>query len=162
MHGGRLAAENVRLAHRVCNQRDYVWRVRINAMLAKRMSLEEIAKELNERKVPAIHGTSGRLPQFGRHSGHLLTMYAASASKAPLVRPEKDSDTGPRREGGGPETAAFRVLPLRDQGHVGRLGALRAFLLLERDPRALGERLVALAADGAVVHEQVLRCPHQE
>jgi hypothetical protein len=57
MHGGRLTADNVRLAHRVCNQRDYLWRV-INAMLAKRMSLEEIAKELNRRKVPAIHGTN--------------------------------------------------------------------------------------------------------
>jgi hypothetical protein len=50
--------DNVRLAHRVCNQRDYQWRVRINAMLGKRMSLEEIAETLNEKKVPAIHGTN--------------------------------------------------------------------------------------------------------
>jgi hypothetical protein len=47
MHGGRLTPDNVRLAHRVCNQRDYLWRVRINAMLGKRMSLEEIAGQLN-------------------------------------------------------------------------------------------------------------------
>ena len=56
MHGGRLTPDNVRLAHRVCNQRDYLWRVRINAMLGKRMSLEEIAEQLNVKKVPTIHG----------------------------------------------------------------------------------------------------------
>ena len=44
MHGGRLTPDNVRLAHRLCNRRDYIWRVRINAMLGKRMSLEEIAE----------------------------------------------------------------------------------------------------------------------
>jgi hypothetical protein len=27
MHGGHLTPDNVRLAHRVCNQRDYLWRV---------------------------------------------------------------------------------------------------------------------------------------
>src|SRR5437762_212497 len=58
MHGGRLTPDNVRLAHRVCNQRDYLWRVRINAMLGKRMSLEEIAEQLNVKKVPTIHGTN--------------------------------------------------------------------------------------------------------
>jgi hypothetical protein len=58
MHGGHLTSDNVRLAHRLCNRRDYEWRTRINAMLAKRMSLEEIAKELNRRKVPSIHGTN--------------------------------------------------------------------------------------------------------
>ena len=47
MHGGRLTPDNVRLAHQVCNQRDYLWRVRINAMLGKRMSLEKIAEQLN-------------------------------------------------------------------------------------------------------------------
>ena len=54
MHGGRLTADNVRLGHRVCNQRDYIWRVRINAMLGRRMSLEE----LNVKKVPTIHGNN--------------------------------------------------------------------------------------------------------
>jgi hypothetical protein len=58
MHGGQLTTDNVRLAHRVCNQRDYLWRVRINAMLGKRMSLEEIAEQLNVKKVPTIHGTN--------------------------------------------------------------------------------------------------------
>ncbi len=55
-HGGHLTPDNVRLAHRLCNQRDYGWRMRINAMLGKRMSLEDIAAELNAKKVPAIHG----------------------------------------------------------------------------------------------------------
>jgi hypothetical protein len=58
MHGGLLRADNVRLAHRVCNQRDYLWRVRINALLEKRMSLEAIAADLNARKVAPIHGTN--------------------------------------------------------------------------------------------------------
>ena len=58
MHGGRLTADNVRLAHRVCNQRDYLWRVRINAMLGKGKSLEEIAEQLNAKNVPTIHGTN--------------------------------------------------------------------------------------------------------
>jgi hypothetical protein len=58
MHGGHLTPDNVRLAHRLCNRRDYEWRTRINAMLAKRMSLEEIAEQLNATKVPTIHGTN--------------------------------------------------------------------------------------------------------
>ena len=58
MHGGHLTADNVRLAHRLCNRRDHEWRVRINAMLGKRMSLEEIAEKLNASKVPTIHGTN--------------------------------------------------------------------------------------------------------
>ena len=58
MHGGHLTPDNVRLAHRVCNQRDYLWRKRINAMLATRMSLEDIADQLNAKKVPTIHGTN--------------------------------------------------------------------------------------------------------
>ena len=58
MHGGHLTADNVRLAHRVCNRRDYTWRTLINAMLGKQMSLEQIAERLNARKVPTIHGTN--------------------------------------------------------------------------------------------------------
>jgi hypothetical protein len=57
-HGGHLTRDNVRLAHLLCNARDYQWRMRINAMLAKRMSLEEIAMRLNAQKVPPIHGTN--------------------------------------------------------------------------------------------------------
>jgi hypothetical protein len=58
MHGGRLTPNNVRLGHRFCNQRDYIWRVKINAMLGEWMSLEEIAETLNVEKGPTIHGTS--------------------------------------------------------------------------------------------------------
>jgi hypothetical protein len=58
MHGGHLTADNVRLAHKLCNMRDYQWRKRINAMLAERMSLEEIAEQLNAKQVPSIHGTN--------------------------------------------------------------------------------------------------------
>lgn len=58
MHKGHLTPDNVRLAHRLCNQRDYLWRVKINAMLGKHMSLEEIAEKLNVEKVPTIHGAN--------------------------------------------------------------------------------------------------------
>ena len=58
MHGGKLTPDNVRLAHRFCNQRDYLWRKNINAMLGERLSLEQIADRLNEQKVPPIHGTN--------------------------------------------------------------------------------------------------------
>ena len=61
-HGGHLTPDNVRLAHRLCNRRDYEWRTRINAMLGKRMSLGEIAAELNAQKVPTIHGTNRWTP----------------------------------------------------------------------------------------------------
>jgi hypothetical protein len=56
MYGGQLTADNVRLAHKLCNRRDYEWRTRINLMLGKRMSLEEIAGDLNARKVPTVKG----------------------------------------------------------------------------------------------------------
>ena len=56
--GGHLTPDNVRLAHRLCNRRDYTWRTKINAMLAMRMSLEEIAERLNAENVPTIHGTN--------------------------------------------------------------------------------------------------------
>ena len=56
--GGHLTPDNVRLAHELCNRRDYEWRTRINAMLGERMSLEEIAAQLNAQKVPTIHGTN--------------------------------------------------------------------------------------------------------
>ena len=62
MHGGHLTPDNVRLAHRLCNQRDYIWRKKINALLGKRMSLEEIAAKLNAEKVPTIHGTNRWTP----------------------------------------------------------------------------------------------------
>lgn len=58
MHGGHLTPDNVRLAHRLCNRRDFQWRKRINGMLAKRMSLDEIAARLNADEVPTMHGTN--------------------------------------------------------------------------------------------------------
>lgn len=57
-HGGHLTPDNVRLGHRLCNRRDYQWRMKINVMLGKRMSLEEIAETLNAENVPTIHGTN--------------------------------------------------------------------------------------------------------
>jgi hypothetical protein len=58
MHGGRLTPDNVRLAHRPCNRRDYAWRRKINELLGKPMSLEQIADTLNAERVPPIHGTN--------------------------------------------------------------------------------------------------------
>ena len=57
-HGGHLTPDNVRLAHRLCNRRDYTWRTQISRMLGERMSLAKIAEALNEKKVPTIHGTN--------------------------------------------------------------------------------------------------------
>src|SRR4051794_36698151 len=57
-HGGHLTPDNVRLAHRLCNRRDYTWRMKINALLGTRMSLEEVAEKLNAENVPTIHGTN--------------------------------------------------------------------------------------------------------
>jgi hypothetical protein len=58
MHGGHLTAENVRLAHKLCNALDFLWRKQINAMLLRKMSLDEIADELNALKVRPIHGVN--------------------------------------------------------------------------------------------------------
>ena len=57
MHGGHLTPDNVRLAHRLCNRRDYAWRKKINELFAKRLSLEKITEKLNAEKVPTIDGT---------------------------------------------------------------------------------------------------------
>lgn len=54
--GGHLRPENVRLSHVLCNRRDYGWRMKIKAMLAKGMALEEIAESLNRKRVPTPHG----------------------------------------------------------------------------------------------------------
>jgi hypothetical protein len=55
--GGRLDPWNVRLAHVRCNRDDDGWRKRINALLTKGKSLEEIAKTLNAKHVTTPHGT---------------------------------------------------------------------------------------------------------
>jgi len=39
-------------------RRDYIWRKKINALLGKRMSLDEIAEKLSVEGVPTIHGTN--------------------------------------------------------------------------------------------------------
>src|SRR5829696_4551891 len=51
---------------------------------------------------------------------------------------------------------------LRDLGHVGRLGPLRALALLVGDSCALRERLEALAGDAAVIHERVRKAPKRK
>ena len=56
--GGHLVAENVRLAHVWCNNRDYGWRTQVRTMLAKGKSLAEIAETLNRKAVPPAHGTN--------------------------------------------------------------------------------------------------------
>jgi hypothetical protein len=60
--GGHLTPDNVRLAHLLCNRRDHGWRMKINAMLRKQKSLDEIATSLNAQKVPPIHGTNRWTP----------------------------------------------------------------------------------------------------
>jgi hypothetical protein len=54
--GGKLRADNVRLAHVRCNNTDAGWRLKIKAMLAKGMSLQQIADKLTRQKVPRPHG----------------------------------------------------------------------------------------------------------
>lgn len=56
--GGHLGPDNVRLAHALCNRRDYGWRTKIKPLLAKGMSLEDIAEELNRKRkeIPPPHG----------------------------------------------------------------------------------------------------------
>ena len=56
--GGKLVPANVRLSHTECNQRDYVSRKQIGALLANNKSLAEIAETLNRKDVPPAHGTN--------------------------------------------------------------------------------------------------------
>jgi len=49
---GKLVAQNVRLAHTECNQRDYTRRQQIGGMLAEEKSLADIADFLNRRGYP--------------------------------------------------------------------------------------------------------------
>jgi len=56
--GGHLVPSNVRLAHVLCNQRDYLWRTRIRRMLEKGMALEQIAESLNTKGIPLPHGSA--------------------------------------------------------------------------------------------------------
>jgi len=54
--GGKLAQDNVRLAHVMCNQTKDGFRGRVKAMLATGQSLDQIADALNRRKIPRPHG----------------------------------------------------------------------------------------------------------
>jgi hypothetical protein len=56
--GGSLVPWNVRIGHVHCNNVDYGWRSRINALLKRGKSLEEIAQTLNRRGIARPHGTS--------------------------------------------------------------------------------------------------------
>ena len=79
MHGGHLTADNVRLAHRLCNRVDYQWRNKITPMLAQGMSLEGIAERLNAAGVRDVSagpvGSTGQAAgavarrEVGRHLG---------------------------------------------------------------------------------------------
>lgn len=54
---GKLRADNVRLSHTECNQRDHTRRKQIGPLLLAGDSLEDIADKLNRKKTPAFHGT---------------------------------------------------------------------------------------------------------
>lgn len=54
--GGELKPWNVRLAHVMCNREDYGWRTRINTLLRKGHSLQQIADDLTKKGVKAPHG----------------------------------------------------------------------------------------------------------
>jgi hypothetical protein len=56
--GGHLVPWNVRLGHVLCNQEDYVWRMRIRRMLEKGMSLDEIAETLNHEGIRKPWGSA--------------------------------------------------------------------------------------------------------
>lgn len=56
--GGKRTADNIRLAHTLCNRRDHEWRTQIRPMLVRHMSLDTIAEKLNQKKVPPPHGTN--------------------------------------------------------------------------------------------------------
>ncbi|MBA3374256.1 MAG: recombinase family protein [Actinobacteria bacterium] len=54
---GHLDPWNVRLSHVLCNREDYGWGMRIRKMLERKMSLEEIAENLNDKGVRTPHGS---------------------------------------------------------------------------------------------------------
>lgn len=56
--GGKLTPENVRLAHVRCNHLDYVRRTQIGSLLAKGMSLAEIAETLNRKGIQPPRNSS--------------------------------------------------------------------------------------------------------
>ena len=78
MNGGLLTPDNVRLGHKFCNNRDFIWRQKINAMLAKGMSLDEIAAELNEQGADDPRHES---VDAGRRSKGIRLVEARSATR---------------------------------------------------------------------------------
>lgn len=57
--GGELHPWNVRVGHVLCNRVDYGWRTRVITLLKRYdMSLEEIAVDLNRKRVRAPHGNN--------------------------------------------------------------------------------------------------------
>lgn len=66
--GGKLVAENVRLSHTECNQRDYTRRKQIGSLLAAGTSLEDIADNLNRKGVPPGHGRNNWTPAMVREA----------------------------------------------------------------------------------------------
>lgn len=58
--GGKLDPWNVRVGHVLCNRVDAGWRARVIALLQRQgdMSLEEIADDLNRKRIQAPHGTN--------------------------------------------------------------------------------------------------------
>ena len=65
--GGELRADNVRLSHVECNQRDHTRRKQIGALLLAGESLEDIADTLNRKKTPRFtERNDGRRPWFAR------------------------------------------------------------------------------------------------
>jgi hypothetical protein len=60
--GGTLTPGNIRLAHVLCNNLDYSWRLRIRKMLDEAASLKEIADDLNGKDVRPPHGSGSWTP----------------------------------------------------------------------------------------------------
>ena len=56
--GGKLDPWNVRIGHVHCNNEDFGWRSRIDALLRKGKSLEEIAETLSRKRIKRPHGSS--------------------------------------------------------------------------------------------------------
>ena len=121
--------DNVRLAHRLCNRRDYEWRTRINAMLGKRMSLEEIAAQLNAEKVPPIHGTN-RWTASLRSKG--IRFLEADSGRG-IIRPPRrfqpvltqHQRRGAVTTGSGCLALNGRLLPFREAGSRGGMHRTR-------------------------------------
>jgi hypothetical protein len=69
MHGGRLTPDNVRLAHRLCNQRDYILRVSSTRCSGSGCRWRRSPRSSTPRRFQRFTArTDGQLHLFGRHS----------------------------------------------------------------------------------------------